>query len=68
MNSMISALVRTGVASSTRTDVTSTVQTKIGMRNSVMPGARILKIVTRKLTAPRIELVPTRTTATIHRS
>ena len=68
MNSMISALVRTGVASRPRTDVTSTVQTMIGIRNRVMPGARILKIVTRKLTAPRIELVPISTTATIHRS
>ncbi len=48
--------------------MTRTVQTMIGIRNSVMPGARILKIVTRKLTAPRIELVPISTTATIHRS
>ena len=48
--------------------MTSTVQTRIGIRNRVMPGARILKIVTRKLTAPRIELVPTRTSPTIQRS
>ena len=68
MNSMIRALVMTGVAISTRTDVTSTVQTMIGIRNRVMPGARILKIVTRKLMAPRMELVPIRTSATIHRS
>jgi hypothetical protein len=68
MNSMISALVMTGVARRPRTDVTSTVQTMIGIRKSVIPGARILKIVTRKLTAPRIELVPMRTMATIHRS
>ena len=68
MNSMIRALVMTGVAMSTRTLVTSMVQTMIGMRNRVMPGARILKIVTRKLMAPRIELVPIRTSATIHRS
>ena len=40
----------------------------IGIRNRVIPGARILKIVTRKLMAPRIELVPIRTSATIHRS
>ncbi len=58
MNSMISALVMTGVAIRTRTEVTSTVQTRIGIRNKVMPGARILKIVTRKLMPPRIELVP----------
>ncbi len=68
MNSMISALVMTGVAIRTRTDVTSMVQTMIGMRNRVIPGARILNIVTRKLMAPRIELVPMSTSATIHRS
>ena len=32
-----------------------------------MPGARMRKIVTMKFTAPRIELVPTRMTATIQR-
>ena len=44
------------------------VQVRIGIRNIVIPGARILKIVTRKLTPPRIELVPMRMTATIQRS
>ena len=68
MNSMIRALVMTGVAIRTRTEVVRTVQTRIGIRNRVIPGARILKIVTRKLIAPRIELVPIRTMATIHRS
>ena len=34
--------------------VTSVFQTKIGIRNIVMPGARIVKIVVTKLTAPRI--------------
>ncbi len=68
MNSMISALASTGVAIRTRTLVTSAVQTRIGIRKSVMPGARILKIVTRKLIEPRIELVPMSTTETIHRS
>ena len=68
MNSMTSALVRTGVAMTTRTLVTRIVQTMIGIRNRVMPGARILKIVTRKLMPPRIELVPIRTRATIQRS
>src|SRR2546427_12356050 len=52
----------------TRTLVTSIVQTMIGIRKSVIPGARILKIVTRKLMPPRIELVPMSTIATIHRS
>jgi hypothetical protein len=68
MNSMIRALVRTGVAITTSTLVTRTVQVRIGIRNSVIPGARILKIVTRKLMAPRIELVPMSTIAAIHRS
>ena len=58
----------TGVAMTTRTLVTRIVQTMIGIRNRVMPGARILKIVTRKLMPPRIELVPIRMSATIHRS
>src|ERR1035437_7848437 len=68
MNSMIRALVRTGVAISTRMLVTRTVQTIIGIRSRVIPGARILKIVTMKLIEPRIELVPIRSRATIHRS
>src|SRR2546423_10364712 len=68
MKSMTRALVMAGVAMSTRTLVTSTVQTMIGIRNSVIPGARILKIVTRKLIAPRIELVPIRMIERIHRS
>ena len=68
MNSMISALVSTGVAMTTRTLVTSTVQARIGILNRVIPGARILKIVTRKLMPPRIELVPISVRPTIHRS
>ena len=38
MNSMIRALVMTGVAIITRTEVTSTVQTMIGIRKRVIPG------------------------------
>ena len=68
MNSMISALARTGVARTTRTLVTRTVQAMIGIRNIVIPGARILKIVTRKFTPPRIELVPMSRTAMSQRS
>ena len=68
MNSIISALVRTGVAMTTSTLVVSTVHVRMGIRNSVIPGARILKIVTRKLMAPRIELVPMRISPTIQRS
>src|SRR5258706_990775 len=68
MKSMTRALVRTGVAMTTRTLVTRIVQTMIGIRNRVIPGARILKIVTRKLMPPRIELVPISVRATIQRS
>ncbi len=68
MNSMTRALVRTGVAIRTRTLVTRTVHTRMGIRNRVMPGARILKIVTRKLIDPRIELVPISVRPMIHRS
>ncbi len=58
----------TGVASRMRAWVTSTVHTKIGIRNRVIPGARILKMVVRKLTEPRIEAVPTTARPMIHRS
>ena len=68
MNSMMIALVNTGVAMRTSTAVTRTVQVSSDIRNRVIPGARILKIVTRKLTAPRIELVPTSASPTIQRS
>jgi hypothetical protein len=68
MNSMMMALVNTGVAIRTRTAVTRTVHVSNDIRNSVIPGARILKIVTRKLTAPRMELVPTSASPTIQRS
>ncbi len=68
MNSAMRPAVSTGVASRIRTAVTRTVHTKIGIRNSVMPGARILKMVVMKLTAPRIEAVPTSARPMIHRS
>ena len=56
------------MANSSRTLVTSVFQTNSGMRISVMPGARILKIVARKLIAPRTELMPSSTSDAIHRS
>ena len=37
------------------------------MRKRVIPGARMRKIVTRKFTAPKMELVPMRISATIQR-
>ena len=49
-----SAEASTGKAIRTSTEVTSTVQVNIGIRNIVMPGARMQMIVVMKLTAPRI--------------
>ncbi|SFY47498.1 hypothetical protein STEPF1_00709 [Streptomyces sp. F-1] len=49
-----SAAASTGKANSTRTLVSSTFHTKIGIRNIVMPGARMQMIVVMKLTEPRM--------------
>ena len=48
--------------------VISTFQTNIGIRNIVMPGARMQMIVVMKLTAPRIEPRPAIHRPMIHRS
>ena len=47
-----------GVASTTSIEVVKFAQTSSGMRQNVMPGARIVMIVTRKLSAVMIELAP----------
>ncbi len=52
------APARTGSDSSSRNAVTSTDQTNSGILCSVMPGARMLKMVVMKLIAPRIEDAP----------
>ncbi len=49
-----SAAARIGNAITTSRDVISAFQLKIGIRNMVMPGARIVMIVVMKFTAPRI--------------
>src|SRR5699024_8507010 len=49
-----SAAAKTGNTKSTSSAVTSEFQQKIGIRNNVMPGARIAKMVVMKFTAPRI--------------
>ena len=48
--------------------VTSTFQVKIGIRNMVMPGARMQMIVVTKLTPPRMVPSPDSTRPMIHRS
>ena len=57
---MVIAPASTGSASSSRKAVTSTDHTNSGILCSVMPGARMLKMVVMKLIAPRIELAPAR--------
>jgi hypothetical protein len=58
----------TGKTTRIRIEVTRMFQVKIGMRNMVMPGARIVTMVVMKFTAPRIELRPSRYRPTSHRS
>ena len=50
----------TGSDRSSRNAVTRIDQTKSGILCSVMPGARMLKIVVMKLMAPRIDEAPAR--------
>ena len=47
-----------GVAITTSSEVVKFAQTRSGMRQNVIPGARIVMIVTRKLSAVMIELAP----------
>src|SRR5260370_38728830 len=49
------ATVRNGIASTSRNDVTSTLQVNRVMRENVMPGARSAKIVTIMFSAPKID-------------
>ena len=61
--SMVMAPASTGIASSSRNAVTSIDHTNSGILCSVMPGARMLKIVVMKLMAPSSELMPARCSA-----
>jgi hypothetical protein len=65
---MVIAPASTGNARSNRKAVTSTDQTNSGILCSVMPGARMLKIVVMKLIAPRIDDAPARCSAKIAKS
>ena len=47
-----------GVAITTNNDVTKLAQTSSGIRQNVIPGARIVMIVTRKLSAVMIDEAP----------
>ena len=63
-----SAAVSSGKASNTRKLVTRMFQVKIGIRNIVMPGARMHTTVVIMLTAPRIVPRPPTARPMIHRS
>ena len=54
-----------GVAITTSSEVAKLAQTSSGMRKKVMPGARIVMIVTRKLSAVRIDEAPANWTPSV---
>ena len=68
VNSMVMPPASTGSASSSRKAVISTDQANSGILCSVMPGARMLKIVVMKLMAPRIDEAPAMCSDRIARS
>ena len=68
VSSMVMAPASTGSDSSSRNAVTRIDQTNSGILCSVMPGARMLKIVVMKLIAPRIDEAPARCSEKIARS
>ena len=68
MKATTSAAARIGKAMSTSTLVMKIVQVKIGMRNIVMPGQRMQKIVVMKLTPPRMVPRPPMARPSSHRS
>ena len=68
VSSMVIAPASTGSDSSSRNAVTSIDHTNSGILCSVMPGARMLKIVVMKLIAPRIEEAPARCSDRIPKS
>src|SRR5579864_1018288 len=65
---MVIAPARTGSDNNSRNTVTKIDHTNSGILCSVMPGARILKIVVMKLIAPRIEDAPARCSDRMTRS
>src|SRR5712691_11145567 len=57
-----------GVAITTSSEVVKFAQTSSGMRQKVIPGARMVMIVTRKLSAVMIELAPAHWTPMLKKS
>ncbi len=68
VSSIVIAPASTGIDSSSRNTVTRIDHTNSGILCSVMPGARMLKIVVMKLIAPRIEEAPARCSERIAKS
>jgi len=60
--------VRGGKANRISSWLTSTPQVNSGIRNIVIPGMRIRKMVVTRLTAPRMPATPTTARPMIHRS
>jgi hypothetical protein len=58
VKSIVIAPASTGTANKRRITVTKTLQTNRGIRWKLIPGARMLRIVVIKLTAPKIEEAP----------
>ena len=67
-NTMMSAAVTHGIANTVRKAVTSIIQTKTGMRMSVIPGARMFRIVTMKLMPEVTDPKPSITRPTVQKS
>ena len=67
-NSSANTTVRGGKANRISSWLTSTPQVNRGIRNIVMPGMRIRKMVVTRLTAPRMPATPTTARPMIHRS
>ena len=63
VSSIVTAPASTGIAAISRNAVISQVHTNSGMRSRVIPGARMLSIVTMMLIAPMIDDMPSRCTA-----
>src|SRR5919107_5470414 len=57
-----------GVAMTTSSEVVKLAHTRSGMRQNVMPGARMVMIVTRKFSAVAIDDAPANCTATVKKT
>ena len=65
---MIIAAVMIGMANTVRNATTSIIHVNTGIRMSVMPGARRLRMVTMKLIAEVVEPMPSITRPTVQKS